>query len=86
MPKIKTHSGASKRFKVSANGKLMRKHTSMRHMMRKKTTKQKRHLAGSGVVKDCDSGQVILMLGTRTSRLNRKKVYAQKLTQAAATN
>lgn len=44
MPKIKTHSGAKKRFKVSKNGKIMRAHANKRHILNKKTTKRKRGL------------------------------------------
>ena len=44
MPKIKTHSGAKKRFKISKNGKVMRAHANKRHILNKKTTKRKRGL------------------------------------------
>ena len=44
MPKIKTHSGAKKRFKISKNGKPMRAHANKSHILNKKTTKRKREL------------------------------------------
>ena len=44
MPKIKTHSGAKKRFKLSKNGKPMRGHAFKSHILNKKTTKRKRNL------------------------------------------
>ena len=44
MPKIKTHSGAKKRFKLSKNGKVKRAHANRRHILNKKTTKRKRAL------------------------------------------
>lgn len=44
MPKIKTHSGAKKRFKMSKNGKPMRGHAYKSHILNKKTTKRKRNL------------------------------------------
>lgn len=44
MPKMKTHSGAKKRFKVSKNGKLKRAHANKSHILNKKTTKRKRGL------------------------------------------
>ena len=44
MPKIKTHSGASKRFKVSKNGKVKRSHANKNHILNKKSTKRKRCL------------------------------------------
>lgn len=44
MPKIKTHSGAKKRFKLSKNGKIIRAHANKSHILNKKTTKRKRGL------------------------------------------
>ncbi len=44
MPKIKTHSGASKRFKVTKNGKVKRYHAFKSHILNKKSTKRKRGL------------------------------------------
>ena len=38
MPKIKTHSGAKKRFKLSKNGKVIRAHANKSHILNKKTT------------------------------------------------
>ena len=44
MPKIKTHSGAKKRFKLSKGGKVLRAHAYKSHILNKKTTKRKRNL------------------------------------------
>ncbi len=44
MPKIKTHSGAKKRFKMSKNGKPKMAHANKSHILTKKTTKRKRGL------------------------------------------
>ncbi len=44
MPKIKTHSGAKKRFKLSKSGKPIRAHANKSHILNKKTTKRKRVL------------------------------------------
>ena len=44
MPKIKTHSGAKKRFKISKGGKPMRAHAYKSHILNKKSTKRKRNL------------------------------------------
>ena len=44
MPKIKTHPGAKKRFRVSKNGKIKRAHAYKSHILNKKTTKRKRGL------------------------------------------
>ena len=44
MPKIKTHRGAKKRFKVTSGGKVLRHHSMKSHILTKKTTKRKRNL------------------------------------------
>ena len=44
MPKIKTPSGASKRFKMTKTGKIKRAHVGRRHILNKKSTKRKRNL------------------------------------------
>ena len=44
MPKIKTHSGAKKRFKLTKNGKVVRAHANKSHILNKKTRKRKRDI------------------------------------------
>ena len=44
MPKIKTHSGAKKRFNLTKTGKVKRAHAYKSHILNKKTTKRKRNL------------------------------------------
>ena len=44
MPKIKTNSGAKKRFKLTGTGKVKRAHAYKSHILNKKTTKRKRNL------------------------------------------
>lgn len=44
MPKIKTHSGAKKRFKLTKNGKIKRAHAYKSHILNKKTSKRLRNL------------------------------------------
>ena len=44
MPKIKTHSGAKKRFKLTKNGKVKRAHAYKSHILNKKPTKRKSNL------------------------------------------
>lgn len=51
MPKQKTHKGAAKRFKVTAKGKVKRGHAGHSHILTKKTTKRKRKLRKSTLVK-----------------------------------
>lgn len=51
MPKQKTHKGLSKRVKVSARGKVMRKKAGMGHLMSSKTSKRRRQLGNASLVK-----------------------------------
>ena len=62
MPKLKTHRGAAKRFKVTATGKVTRSSAFKRHILTSKTTKSKRHMRGSKVVAEGDAVKVRLML------------------------
>ncbi|MDP2189443.1 MAG: 50S ribosomal protein L35 [Sphingobacteriaceae bacterium] len=50
MPKMKTHSGAKKRFTLTGTGKIKRKHAYKRHILTKMSTTQKRRLTKSGLV------------------------------------
>ena len=63
MPKVKTKSGAKKRFSLTGTGKIKRKHAYKSHILTKKTTKQKRNLTHIGLVSDGDSTRVKNMLG-----------------------
>ena len=58
MPKIKTHSGAKKRFKLSKNGKVIRAHANKSHNLNKKTTKRKRGLRKTTVADKTNVAQV----------------------------
>lgn len=51
MPKTKTHRGASKRFKTTGTGKVKRHHAMHSHILTKKSTKRKRNLRKSTLVK-----------------------------------
>ena len=50
MPKIKTNSGAKKRFALTGSGKIKRKHAFKSHILTKKTKKQKRNLTHTGLI------------------------------------
>jgi len=50
MPKMKSNSGAKKRFKVTGTGKVVRSKANKSHILTKKTTKRKRNLRKSCVV------------------------------------
>ena len=62
MPKMKTKSSAKKRFKVLGNGGVKRAHAFKRHILTKKTTKNKRQLRGTSMVTDRDLASVAKML------------------------
>ncbi len=65
MPKMKTNSGAKKRFKLTGSGKLKRKHAYKSHILTKKTKKQKRNLTYWGMVDKADEKNVKLMLSMK---------------------
>ncbi len=62
MPKVKTKSGAKKRFKLTGTGKIKRKHAYHSHILTKKETKQKRNLVHDAIVDDSDVPRVKKML------------------------
>ena len=62
MPKMKTKSGAKKRFKLTGTGKVKRKHAFKSHILTKKTKKQKRNLTYSTIVTKADEANVKRLL------------------------
>jgi large subunit ribosomal protein L35 len=62
MPKMKTKSGAAKRFKVRGSGSIKRSQAFKRHILTKKTTKVKRQLRGVLTVHEADVQAVRAML------------------------
>ncbi len=62
MPKVKTKSGAKKRFKLTGSGKIKRKHAYHSHILTKKETKQKRNLNHVTLVHASDTSRVKKML------------------------
>jgi len=62
MPKMKSNSGAKKRFTLTGTGKVKRKHAFHSHILTKKTTKQKRNLTYSGLVDSADEANVKRLL------------------------
>ena len=63
MPKNKTHSGASKRLKVTGSGKVLRQKAGTRHKLEKKSSKETRRLAGTVEVAKSDLKRVKRLLG-----------------------
>ena len=62
MPKMKTNSGAKKRFALTGTGKIKRKHAFKSHILTKKTTKRKRNLTHIGLVDKVDVNNVKQLL------------------------
>ena len=62
MPKMKTHSGAKKRFKRTGSGKIKRFQAGTSHMLRKKSKKAKLRLRGATLISTADEKRVKRML------------------------
>lgn len=62
MPKAKTHSGASKRFRKTGTGKIVRQKAGARHLLEHKSSRRTRRLAGRTVVAANDTKRVNKML------------------------
>ena len=65
MPKMKTNSGAKKRFALTGSGKIKRKHAFKSHILTKKTKKQKRNLTHSALIDTTNMKSVREMLCLR---------------------
>ncbi|RME23063.1 MAG: 50S ribosomal protein L35 [Deltaproteobacteria bacterium] len=63
MPKMKTHSGAKKRFRLTGSGKVRFKHAKMRHIQEKLSKKTKRRLRQPGVLAEVDAKHIRRQLG-----------------------
>jgi large subunit ribosomal protein L35 len=58
MPKMKTHSGAKKRFKLTSKGKVKARHANLSHILGKKSAKRKRRLEGDKILPKADAKRV----------------------------
>lgn len=58
MPKMKTNSGAKKRFKITGSGKIKRNKAFKRHILTKKSTVRKKRLGQSAIVQPCDEPRI----------------------------
>jgi large subunit ribosomal protein L35 len=63
MPKMKTHSGAKKRFKLTAKGKVRARHAFSSHMLEKKSPKRKRSFRQPRELEGSDAKRVKKLLG-----------------------
>ncbi len=62
MPKMRSHSGTKKRFKITGTGKVLRRKSGTSHLAPGKTQKQTRHLRKSGTVSPSDMKRIGQML------------------------
>ena len=63
MPKMKTHSGAKKRFKTTGTGKVKGRHAFTSHILEKKSAKRKRRLGHDALLSHDDAPRVRKLLG-----------------------
>jgi large subunit ribosomal protein L35 len=63
MPKMKSHSGAKKRFKLTGTGKVQGRHAFTSHILEKKSPKRKRHLGTDATISKHDTPRVKKLLG-----------------------
>jgi large subunit ribosomal protein L35 len=63
MPKMKTHSGASKRFRLTGTGKIMRRRANRNHLLEHKTSRRTRHLANEVILSPADTKKMKRLLG-----------------------
>jgi large subunit ribosomal protein L35 len=64
MPKMKTHSGAKKRFKKTGNGKLKRSSATLNHILAKRSPKNKRQLGKAALVSAADAPRINRLLAS----------------------
>jgi len=67
MPKMKTHSGAKKRFRLTAKGKVRGRHSFTTHILEKKSPKRKRQHRRPAEIAKHDERQVKTLLGAKRS-------------------
>jgi large subunit ribosomal protein L35 len=63
MPKMKTHSGASKRFRLTGTGKVMRRRANRNHLLEHKSSTRTRRLAGEVPLAKADTKKMKRLLG-----------------------
>ena len=66
MPKMKSHSGAKKRFKVTGGGKVRARHSFSSHILEKKSPKRKRSFKKARILTAHDTPRVKKLLGAKT--------------------
>ena len=62
MPKMKTHSGAKKRFKITAKGHVKHKQSNVSHILSHESRNHKRHLRGGDILEPQDARHIKRLL------------------------
>ncbi len=65
MPKMKTHSGAKKRFELTGTGKVRGRHAFTSHILEKKSAKRKRRLGRPASISGDDEPRIKVLLGAK---------------------
>jgi large subunit ribosomal protein L35 len=63
MPKMKTHKGTAKRFKLTGTGKIKRRRAGMNHLLERKSSRETRRLQGGALVAKNDVREIKKLLG-----------------------
>jgi large subunit ribosomal protein L35 len=84
MPKMKTHSGAKKRFKVTGTGKVRGRHPFTSHILEKKSPKKKRALGGPKMMNEHDEPRIKRMLGVGATKGARKATSVKAADRTSA--
>ena len=63
MPKMKTHSGSNKRFRLTGTGKVMRRRANRKHLLEHKSSRRTRHLANEVTLAPADTKKMKRLLG-----------------------
>lgn len=66
MPKMKTHSGAKKRFRTTANGKVRGRKANSSHILEKKNAKRKRRLGRPAQISESDAPRIKRLIGEKS--------------------
>ncbi|MDH4078040.1 MAG: 50S ribosomal protein L35 [Acidimicrobiia bacterium] len=64
MPKMKSHSGAKKRFKLTGTGKVSRRSKNLNHFLEKKSSRRKRRLSGDSIMSPADTPRAKRLLSS----------------------
>lgn len=67
MPKMKTHKGTKKRFRLTATGKVKHRSAGTSHLASRMSQKRKRRLRGTTVLSGPDAAKIRLVLGKHSS-------------------